>query len=154
VGTSTAPGSVVTIYGRVTVSDKLDAVLAAYIECALWASTDNSDDSGGDPMDDNYGPDDLAPETLETMRADVSAFLEEVESAGMFPEYNHPRAVHEDEFSDDAMFGHDFWLTRNHHGAGFWDRGLGEIGDKLTRMSQVHGTADLYIGDDGKVYHS
>ena len=24
--------------------------------------------------------------------------------------------------------GHDFWLTRNGHGAGFWDRGLADTG--------------------------
>jgi hypothetical protein len=27
--------------------------------------------------------------------------------------------------------GIDFWLTRNRHGAGYWDRGLGITGDKL-----------------------
>jgi hypothetical protein len=31
--------------------------------------------------------------------------------------------------------GHDFWLTRGHHGAGFWDRELGKLGDKLTEAS-------------------
>ena len=27
-----------------------------------------------------------------------------------------------------AQIGHDLWLTRNGHGAGFWDRGLGAQG--------------------------
>jgi hypothetical protein len=31
--------------------------------------------------------------------------------------------------------GHDFILTANHHGAGFWDRGLGARGDRLTKAS-------------------
>ena len=30
------------------------------------------------------------------------------------------------------LAGHDFALTRNGHGTGFWDRGLGAIGDMLT----------------------
>lgn len=30
--------------------------------------------------------------------------------------------------------GHDLWLTRNGHGAGFWDRGLGDIGEKLNDL--------------------
>ena len=47
--------------------------------------------------------------------------------------------------------GHDFWLTRNGHGAGFWDRGLGELGDRLTGLAKPYGTVDLYITDDGKV---
>ena len=32
--------------------------------------------------------------------------------------------------------GHDYWLTRNGHGTGYWDRDLGEIGDQLTRASE------------------
>jgi hypothetical protein len=48
--------------------------------------------------------------------------------------------------------GTDFWLTRNHHGAGFWDRGLGDVGDKLTANSHPYGETDLYVGDDGKLY--
>lgn len=30
-----------------------------------------------------------------------------------------------------ARMGHDFYLSRCGHGAGFWDEGLGELGDKL-----------------------
>jgi NAD/NADP transhydrogenase alpha subunit len=50
--------------------------------------------------------------------------------------------------------GHDFWLTRNGHGAGFWDRGYGEIGRKLTDAAHAWGSSDIYIGDDGKLYIS
>ena len=53
---------------------------------------------------------------------------------------------------DAAQAGHDFWLTRNGHGAGFWDRGLGERGDRLTNAAHVYGACDLYLGDDGFVY--
>ena len=48
--------------------------------------------------------------------------------------------------------GHDFLLTRNGHGAGFWDRGLGKIGDKLTDMAHNYGTVGLDLGDNGRVY--
>lgn len=41
------------------------------------------------------------------------------------------------------QFGHDMTLTRNHHGAGFWDRGLGEIGDVLTEWA--HGLGSLHV---------
>lgn len=34
----------------------------------------------------------------------------------------------------EARAGHDLWLTRNGHGAGFWDRDLGELGDRLTKV--------------------
>lgn len=44
----------------------------------------------------------------------------------------------------DSQNGHDFWLTRNRHGAGFWDRGYpDEIGDALKKASQKFGEAYL-----------
>ena len=59
--------------------------------------------------------------------------------------------------------GHDFWLTRNGHGAGFWDRGdlygsnetIGDIGDYLSK--QVGWKTEFeecytYEGDDGLLY--
>lgn len=52
----------------------------------------------------------------------------------------------------DEQLGHDIILTANHHGAGFWDRGLGEVGDALTSIAHSVGSYDLYVGDDGKLY--
>ncbi len=40
--------------------------------------------------------------------------------------------------------GHDFALTRNHHGAGFWDRGYGEIGTRLTAAAHVYGESNAW----------
>lgn len=48
--------------------------------------------------------------------------------------------------------GHDFWLTRNGHGAGFWDRGMGKLGDRLADAARAYGSVDLYVGDDKKIY--
>ena len=50
------------------------------------------------------------------------------------------------------QIGHDFWLTRNHHGAGFWDRGLEALGERLTAAAQTFGDGDVYLGDDGWVH--
>ena len=41
--------------------------------------------------------------------------------------------------------GHDFWLTRNGHGAGFWDRGIEEAGERLTEAARSYPEADVYI---------
>ena len=41
-----------------TTALKLDDFTLAYIECALWASNDDSTPQGGDPLDSNYGIDD------------------------------------------------------------------------------------------------
>lgn len=42
----------------------------------------------------------------------------------------------------DAQNGHDFYLTRNGHGAGFWDRGYGDVGDVLTTAAHGFGESD------------
>lgn len=33
---------------------------------------------------------------------------------------------------DERAAGRDFWYTRNGHGVGFWDRGLGDPGERLS----------------------
>jgi hypothetical protein len=45
-------------------------------------------------------------------------------------------------------------MNRNRHGAGYWDRGLGSAGDKLTEFAHSFGSCDLYRGDDGLLYLS
>ena len=43
--------------------------------------------------------------------------------------------------SDDQAIdaGHDFWLTRNGHGAGFWDGDWPAYGDMFTAISKGYG---------------
>lgn len=50
--------------------------------------------------------------------------------------------------------GVDLWLTRNRHGAGFWDRELGPIGKRLTAAAHALGECDSYLGDDGFIHLS
>jgi hypothetical protein len=58
------------------------------------------------------------------------------------------------EYSELEQAGHDFWLTRNLHGAGFWDGDWPEVGDKLTAISEQFGELWAYLGDDGLIYLS
>lgn len=113
----------------------MDDFLKGYAGCALWSST--GDD--GEPLDGAYGIEDLAPATLEAMEADCRSFREA---------YGDLLA----QAGDDGRNGHDFWLTRNHHGADFWDRGCGSVGAKLTEAAHAWGSCDLYVGDDGLIY--
>jgi hypothetical protein len=117
-------------------SDSLDKIFNSYCECALWSSYDSLDDSSDSIVHlDGY---EISESTLEAMLADVRDF---VSQAGSLLDNLDPEQI-----------GQDFWLTRNHHGAGFWDRGLGETGDRLTDLAHSHGSYDLYIGDDSKVH--
>ena len=124
---------------------KHDTFTEAYIECALWSSTDQSDEQGGDPLDKNYDESDIATKTLATMVADCARFQQE-QAADL------ALAKYEAQWTDAEMAGHDFWLTRNGHGAGFWDRGLGKVGDRLSDASKAFGSFELYIGGDGKIH--
>lgn len=116
----------------------LDKFFDAYVKCALWSSTDSADDSGGAPLDDNYGPEDIDPATLARMRKDCHEFI-----------VRASMEVRRNWTAEQA--GYDFWLTRNGHGAGFWDRGQPD-GALLTKYAEEHPGVDLYVGDDGKVY--
>lgn len=52
---------------------------------------------------------------------------------------------------DAEQIGHDLWLTRNGHGAGFWDRDLGDIGEKLSGIARNMGNINVFKGDNGEV---
>lgn len=47
--------------------------------------------------------------------------------------------------------GHNFYLSANGHGTGFWDRGRGEHGDTLHRLAK-YWPRHVYVGDDGQLY--
>lgn len=114
----------------------IDTITQHYITAALWSSTDDQDE----PLDSNYFASDIDPETLQEMRDDVASFVDTC----------HGLLVASGQ--SDEQIGHDFWLTRNGHGAGFWDRGLGEVGDKLTAACKPFGEVWLYVGDDGLIH--
>jgi len=115
-----------------------------YLETALWSTTDNSTESGGDPLDDNYGVGDIDQESIDKAIVETNDFIK--------ANRVNLEKVSELFGASEGDHGHDFWLTRNGHGAGFWDRGYGELGDKLSKAAKVYGTSDIYIGDDGKLH--
>lgn len=112
----------------------------SYITCALWASRDDNDV----PLDTNYSPTDLSVGALKRICDDCQRFQEtnalDLPFAYTFADYGEEQA------------GHDFWLTRNRHGTGFWDSELGPVGDRLTNAAHAFGECDLYVGDDGKLH--
>ena len=123
----------------------LDEFTRAYIEAALWSSTTDDDT----PMDRDYSVSDIAPETLAKMTADCESFQKaniEYIAWDNLTHFPHRTSTHE-------HAGHDFWLTRNHHGAGFWDGDWKEpAATKLTEAAHAMGEVNLYVGDDGKIY--
>ena len=124
--------------------------LDGYIACALWSSNDESRPDGGDPLDDNYGPEDLAPECHAQMAQDCAAFV--ADNWADLTALGQRAARLDGERRGAAQNGHDFWLSRNGHGTGFWDRGHGARGDKLHAATKPYGEVNLFVGDDGLIY--
>lgn len=119
-------------------------LIDAYIECAIWSSVhfEDENDDCGTPLDQVDA--ELSESARESMANDCADLLSLLEAEGV-------------EWSEDwseEQFGHDFWLTRNGHGAGFWDRGKGELGRILSQWAKTYGSSDLYVGDDGMIYVS
>ena len=118
----------------------MDTFTQAYIEAALWSTNDESREDGGDPLDQNYTVEDIAPETLVKIEADCKKFLDDAKIVACIGD----RVAHA---------GHDFWLTRNGHGCGFFDGDWPEPDcDYLTDRAHSFGEVYLYVGDDGKIY--
>lgn len=124
-----------------TNSSDLDMVVKHYLVAALWSSTYENDDGDTIEMDRDFDTDDFSQEALAEAKKDCAAFLKKAE---------HLLAD-----ADPQQVGHDFWLTRNGHGAGFWDRPeiYGEdASEELTRIAKTFGEEDVYVGDDGILY--
>jgi hypothetical protein len=122
----------------------LDRFVSGYVECMFFT------DAGPDhDIPAGMGVTHLAVETVAQIRTDCAEFIANnlalLEDAWARVGYSAERA------------GHDFWLTRNGHGAGFWDRDelyAGGLGTKLSDACQKVPERDLYVGDDDKLYLS
>lgn len=114
--------------------DYLDEFTLGYIEAMCWTEC-NPDN----PDLDGLGLDDLTEESFSAAVEDCKVFQQshaaDLERAYAKPDYDAGRA------------GHDFWLSRNGHGVGFFDRDLGEVGDRLQDAARSSGAVDIDEGD-------
>lgn len=118
----------------------------AYCAAALWSSQDTHPTTQEIVSLDDFEwaegeESNRAQECDEFIAYSLALILEYVEKADHSPAHDGWE-----------LAGHDFWLTRNGHGVGFWDRGLGELGDKLTEAAKTFGEVNLYLGDDELVH--
>lgn len=123
---------------------EFQATLAGAVDACLWSTipTPADDDTEHPEPADQYT---ITQEELHKLRGTLAHHM-----AGWFTE-NYPTILlATNERYSWANIGHDFWLTSQGHGAGFWDRGLDELGDTLTdSVSGYEGIVDLYLNDDG-----
>jgi hypothetical protein len=99
-----------------------------YLVTALWSETDYD---SGEPLDSKYDLEDIEPQFILDSEKECLEFLEKAKPY-----------LTDEEYEDDESIGHNFWLNRNGHGAGFWD-GDYEQGDKLSDIA--HSFGEVYI---------
>lgn len=123
-----------------------------YVGAALWSSTDDE----GEPLDEGRDESDIDPATLERMLQSCAMFYHanseaiHCDDAPLSREFEGSIAAREA-----AMAGYDFWLTRNEHGAGFWDGDWPEpAASQLDKAASSFGNVDLYLGDDQQIHAS
>jgi hypothetical protein len=113
---------------------RIENLVDSALTCLLWTDVDPM----GNPLDDNYYLSDIEDATVSEIKADLLNFARMNQAdLNMVPL---------------SSIGHDFILTRNGHGAGFWDRGYGALGERLTKSAKTFGSITAEIGDDGKIY--
>jgi hypothetical protein len=128
----------------------LDNFIHGHMVAALWSSHGPEDKPYAcENLDDLFGIDDISPECASAMRS-VCADFAKSNHADLIAYCDRIHRI--DDSSPEDWAGHDFWLTRNGHGAGFWDRGMGALGDRLSKAAKVYSRVDLYPGDDGLIY--
>ena len=109
--------------------------LDSYADTMMWCVPDESGECSADELDNDLWHE-AAENVAEFLLAAGSDDIEEW--ASVFGPWD---------------VGHCLWLTSDRHGAGFWDRGAGGLGDRLTDIAhnfQIY----VYAGDDGTLYQS
>lgn len=119
--------------------------VAEYVDTLLWG--ENVDDINAEPDENGERA---------QVNADVHYDSEDIDAAGMAEIrqdcegfWTSERELWLSAGRTDGESAHDFYLSRNGHGTGFWDRGLGVIGDQLHDAAKVYGTQGLMSHPDG-----
>jgi len=120
----------------------LQACKDAYFECALWSSTTVVHE-GDDPVRLDTLGEPVHPHFDDGFYDDLEDFLADPEVAYLIGLTQQ----------NAQQVGHVFWLTRKGHGAGFWDRGNGPQGDRLTELTKAYGPGPSFLIHGGYIVH-
>src|SRR5690554_2025620 len=110
--------------------------IRAYLECAEWAGLADED---REALELAVSPQ-WAPEAIAQAQRECDDFRALCAREGI-------------ELGDPEQDGQDFFLTRNRHGAGFWDRGYGPRGDALTKLAHSFGDASVWFDAEAELLY-
>jgi hypothetical protein len=122
-----------------SVSARLLTFAKAYAEVALWATTDHNDK----PLNKRFNIDSFSESVWLVMLSQCADFLSRPEVQQLADNWGT---------EDYRQAGHDFFLTRNRHGAGFQDGHWGDSGKPLAQLSHQFGESQPYDSCDGELY--
>lgn len=110
------------------------------VKTVLWTGTyskgpDSDLETLDEAVDGVYDDDVLKAQIIAANQEEWEAFFTEEEDA--------LRALN----PDFGQHGHDFVLTTGDHGAGFWDRGYGDEGKRLSEICEGYRSSHAFYGD-------
>jgi hypothetical protein len=128
----------------------LEEMVNGYLECALWSTHAYLEEGEENPKtwdEHNYAVSDISEKGMKQATEDCEAFLKE--ALPLLTEEEKRDTPH---YSWESYLGHNFWLTREGHGAGFWD-GRYENGDALTKLCKPWGNASdsMCLNEEGEI---
>ena len=111
----------------------LDTMTRQYLITALWAETCSSQNKDcPDPLDEHHTIENFSKHSLYSAEVDCLEFRNRCRIRDIdLTQY------------DDGELGRDLWLTRNGHGAGFWDGDYPIDGETLTEIAESLGHVDI-----------
>jgi hypothetical protein len=120
----------------------IEEIVDGYLYAALELA---SNDDYGNRLPDHFQMDSFTKASKKLAEEDCRAFLNSLD----FDDLVQAAAQ-----QNLAQIGIDFWLTRNHHGAGFWDGDYeDELGARLTAASQMFPEATVWVsGNNRHIY--
>jgi hypothetical protein len=120
-----------------------DPFLRGYIVAALF-TTDPNMPGGCDYAESGRADDmiDRVPQSfIDEAARDCAKFLIENSQSFWDATKDAPAGGY-----DSERAGHDLWYSRNGHGVGYWDRDLGDVGDRLHSAAKAMGEHHLELG--------
>ena len=127
-------------YDKFTINDILiDSIYEGYAEAAIFTEEEQLKEDNGDIDLSISNIDEVSKEKA---ISDIKKFIDFVGKPAI------DEAISK---KGPDFLGHDIWLTRNGHGAGFMDRDYDNTALLVAGCDEL-GEIGLVVGDDGKLY--
>lgn len=123
--------------------------IKGYLDCAAWLAVDAEKWEAVEGLDAS----DFTKAARAQAARECKGFLGCLEKLGLDLDSVDASGTDRDgrKWSSYEMHGHDFFLTRNHHGMGYWDRDYGPLGDELTKAAHTFGESTAILSRRGKL---